>query len=211
MMQMIGGECWHYAGPVHGKPAPCQTNGATYSYATLTMKPGWNVTFGGVVYNKATNEAHWDNFYDHPGYTKQAGSTVDYTKNCHGYAFEAGDWPDSASGFVGTGWAPGEPATNPAPCFAQAIISSSEKFRESPIYNQSATCPDSVDLLNAHGSSTFKLYKKSGTCHLRSGKKNAKIASDIANHSIKVTGTECKFVDPAVGCAPEPTAPLPPQ
>ncbi|MBA3312062.1 MAG: hypothetical protein M3552_15990 [Planctomycetota bacterium] len=138
-----------------------------------------------VNITSADVELYWDTRYT--DYTKVGN--LDFSKNCHGYAFGVGNWPsDGAYGvvtildtpvcYVGPHDAPlnTEVAVNDgrthsmkasgSKCIknseeVKVLVSSSEKFRESRVYELKATCPDSVDTKKAHPSSwTFELFKK---------------------------------------------------
>lgn len=123
----VGGEMKNYIIPIlldHPGPPEVTTNNGTafyytvnaanrdpahvncedekYSYAKINLNANWSQSFdvgGGVFVNftKAHNVAYWDWVYE--GYT-QVGPIIDYSTNCHGYAFDVGDWPDTAVGIV---------------------------------------------------------------------------------------------------------------
>lgn len=77
--------------------------GNAYEYAEVKMDPNWTgfilkVDFltgmpSSIPVYPADLEAYWDDVYK--GYEKLSG--VDFTKNCHGYAFDVGDWPAEAN------------------------------------------------------------------------------------------------------------------
>lgn len=136
------GAITHYNGD-DGKDIPCgeaimpgwqipMAIPTKYEYSEVDINENWFVVHAvgidanGVVYHtftKADNKAYWDNYYT--GYTSVGG--LDYDQNCHGYAFGAGDWPETAHAFIGQGWAPGEQAF---PSFEEPVIkTSSEQFK----------------------------------------------------------------------------------
>ncbi len=83
-------------------PAHVNCNNEKYSYAKVNLNANWVQSLdvgGGVIVNftAAHNRAFWDWIYE--GYTP-VGTTNDYSRNCHGYAFGVGDWPDTAVGIV---------------------------------------------------------------------------------------------------------------
>ncbi|MFN5709669.1 MAG: hypothetical protein ACK49R_16165 [Planctomycetota bacterium] len=75
--------------------------GNPYEYVKVTIDENWE----GIVIDENTGmltnfrcgpadlEAYWNDVYE--GYEKLSG--VDFTKNCHGYAFDVGDWPAEAT------------------------------------------------------------------------------------------------------------------
>jgi hypothetical protein len=167
---------------------PCNTgkqncDGDDYSYADVTVNNAWSLTHtvNGVEITSDVddNDAYWDERYD--GYTQNGA--VDYTQNCHGYAFGVGDWPDdNADGHdilleVGTCYVNASVKDAIlATCGTHSIKvtgdecsiweftweitdSTSEKFRESGIYEQSNGCNTGVDVAKAHPGQTFNFYK----------------------------------------------------
>jgi hypothetical protein len=89
------GEAKYYAvsDPNHN-PHHSNCHGAEYPYATITIDPTWHEVH--PIYGPVDGR-HTKFFFDwvYEDYTKPA--TLDYSQNCHGYAFDKGDWPDSAS------------------------------------------------------------------------------------------------------------------
>ncbi len=67
-------------------------------YMKVNLNANWfvNGTVNGAPYKftAADTEAYYDWYYE--GYTKLGN--IDYSKNCHGYSFGVGDWPDDAYG-----------------------------------------------------------------------------------------------------------------
>ncbi len=198
------GDMTHYSGD-DGKAIPCgeatmpgwhppMAIPTKYEYTDVNVNMNWSVEkvvgvdANGLVthiFTKADNKAYWDDYYE--GYTSVGG--LDYEKNCHGYAFDAGDWPSTAHAFIGSGWAPGELF----PSFEVPVVkSSSEQFKESGVYEQSEpSCPHSVDVNKAHSYPGFTVYKQTGSCYKFAHLHRATIASTIWQHSIKITGGEC--------------------
>lgn len=154
-----------------------------YAYAEATVTRTWtkDITINMVVYtvSDAHVEAYYDKKYD--GYTK-VGNT-DYTKNCHGYSFGVGDWPDDGAmgadkiAKVGTCYEAASHADSEIglsgvhslkvngkncpmsigmmPCYSK----SSEKFRSSAVYEQTGDCPTGIDITKA-GGGPFTILKK---------------------------------------------------
>ena len=77
--------------------------GNVYAYAKVKIDPNWTgfilkVDFltglpSSIPVYPTDLEAYWDDVYN--GYEKLSG--VDFNQNCHGYAFNVGDWPDEAA------------------------------------------------------------------------------------------------------------------
>jgi hypothetical protein len=78
-------------------------HGQKYDHLVVNIADNWTaqVTIGTVTYsvNKSHNEAYWDWYYR----DYQQVSEVDYSQNCHGYAFGVGDWPDEAGTLLDLG------------------------------------------------------------------------------------------------------------
>lgn len=153
-----------------------------YDYGIITVPPVWPVTFGGTNYEESDVIRYWN--WTYAGYS--GGGALDYSQNCHGYAFGVGDWPDSSTGIIGSGttacWVPdGSNATiadrvthtvriSMKDCknsLGVIVNESSEKFRESGIYTQTGSCDvmagGGVDLGLGNGvraNLTFTPYKK---------------------------------------------------
>lgn len=93
-VQVGWGEVKHYSqyDPNHN-PHHSSCNGLPYPYGTVTIDPAWTVNhpfFGQVTGGNTRFFFDW--VYE--DYNQPAG--LDYSQNCHGYAFDKGDWPDSA-------------------------------------------------------------------------------------------------------------------
>jgi hypothetical protein len=103
-------------------PAHVNCNNEKYSYAKVNLNANWGQILdvgGGVIVNftAAHNRAFWD--WIDEGYTP-VGTTNDYSRNCHGYAFGVGDWPDTAAGIVR--WNMGNPT-----CYTPLASADSDK------------------------------------------------------------------------------------
>ncbi|MDB4778149.1 hypothetical protein OAG68_01705 [bacterium] len=86
-------------------------NGTKYNYSVVNMDNGWIGILESdstVGVSAADTEAYWDWVYH--GYEKVSG--LDFTQNCHGFAFGIGDWPQAATTIVG--------ATELSPCYIRA-------------------------------------------------------------------------------------------
>lgn len=155
---------------------------AKYGYATITEGPTWPVSYNGNNYTESDVQRYWD--WTYAGY--DGGGALDYSQNCHGYAFGVGDWPDESAGIIGSGanacWVQDNFNATIADrnthtvkitmkdcenSLAIIIDTSSEKFRESGVYTQTGSCDlltgGSVDLGLGNGvraDLTFTLYKK---------------------------------------------------
>jgi len=98
-------------------------NGDKYGYAVLTLDVNWQVVTqvdGTVVtFTTADNKAFWDWIYT--GYDPPPA--CDYTQNCHGFAFNVGDWPDTSTKILNVG-----PLLPPGhvPCYTQANVEDAE-------------------------------------------------------------------------------------
>lgn len=181
-------------------------NGVRYNFHSVSIDPNWSTTVvlpapWNVAYTvtQVDNKAYYDYYYriDYTG-----PSSCDYSKNCHGYAFDVGDWPDDSQVQTLMGINPVPPGQSaPPPCYipsnkrdaevasdtvghsikvfgseceagsaqtggggigipeepvlAQAIIQSNEQLRESGIYIQTETCPQSVNVRLAHWRAGF--------------------------------------------------------
>ena len=165
----------------------CQ--GTPYQYSEMTVSNSWigQFTYNMVTYNVNVShtEAYWD--WRFLGYEKQG--SVDYTKNCHGFAFGVGDWPaDGGMGAIiilkeGACYAQTDPvhatiavstgcthsikvsgglALNGSQPWPR-VLATTEKFRESAIYKQhNSNGVTVINPINAHGlgASLGGLYKK---------------------------------------------------
>lgn len=170
-----------YAGCITGK-TNCDSE--HYEYMTVSINTAWSVTisvnFTPVTFTVADTEAYWDHKYT--GYSK-VGS-VNYSQNCHGYAFGVGDWP---ADIYGCGVLVDTPCYQPqyiynadiatltdnthsmkvtgAICsqeyaFTEIFATTTEKYRESAIYEQSQFCSSGVNPLRAHPFSSIAVYTK---------------------------------------------------
>ncbi len=169
--------------------ANCQ--GTPYQYTTASISNSWTnsivtVNMGIYIVDVSHTEAYWD--WRFAGYQKEG--SVDYSQNCHGYAFGVGDWPADGS--------PGVSIIMSGGCYVTAglndaqiavlnsgnhtikvtggfllnsgfnrpgILSTSEKYRESAIYKQSHSGGvNVVTPINAHGmgASLTGFYKAGG-------------------------------------------------
>ncbi len=141
-----------------------------------------------VTFEVDDTERYWDWYYSAPSYTKVGN--VDYSQNCHGYALDEGHWPDDgaygctrllnspicytltppgpdvdlivANGHVHSIKATGDQCPPPNPYWPPVRIytSTSEKCRESAIYEQSGACPDGI--VSAGESTPVKAHLGSG-------------------------------------------------
>jgi hypothetical protein len=188
--------------------ASLKTNcaGEKYNHGVISIDDNWvvSVLVGGQPRNvgKADNERYWDHYYQ--DYAKVSG--IDYSMNCHGYAFGVGDWPQSSLGIIRESSPPhpddcyktvtpadwkeveiasddpghsikitgdectiviGDPGNVPVETTLKMYEkTSSEKFRESGVYEQSGSCQNPVNLHLAHsrpgghGPFTFSFFKK---------------------------------------------------
>jgi len=128
---------------------------AKYDYVTITAGPTWPVNHMGRAYVEADVIRYWDWTYE--GY--EGGGALDYTRNCHGYAFGVGDWPNDSTALIGQQpnpcWVPDVPNATIADCKTHTVkiemkdcrsslgiivSKSSEKFRESGYYTQASGC-----------------------------------------------------------------------
>ena len=128
-----------------------------YDYATITAGPTWPVNHMGRAFGEADVIRYWDWTYD--GYIREGGGSLDYTQNCHGYAFGVGAWPDDSKALKGEQpnpcWVPDVPNQTIADCTTHTVkvetkdcknslgiivLRSSEKFRESGYYKQESDC-----------------------------------------------------------------------
>lgn len=92
-------------------------NGTPYTYTTASINAQWSDIITGSddgVYT--VNEANILRFYKFYYAAYDQEGNVDYTKNCHGYAFDVGNWP--ADGGPGVGVIINESAFNP--CYVPA-------------------------------------------------------------------------------------------
>ena len=75
-------------------PPKSNCNGNSYSYSELSVDDGWEAEYqiGDTIYalNVEHTRAYW--LAKFVGYT--ASGDIDFSMNCHGYAFGVGDWPD---------------------------------------------------------------------------------------------------------------------
>lgn len=143
-------------------------NGLKYQYAEVIGTPSWPVTTSIGTFTAEDNKRYWD--WTYAGY--DGGGTQVWTKNCHGYAFDIGNWPSSASPIIanhGTGVTCWEHdtqmatvAANPGhsmkitmencPSRGYIIKSCAEKFRESAVYTPSGNCDSlGIDLNVGNG------------------------------------------------------------
>lgn len=142
-----------------------------YDYATITAGPTWPVNHMGRAFGEADVIRYWDWTYD--GYIREGGGSLDFTQNCHGYAFGVGAWPDDSKALKGEQpnpcWVPDVPKQTIADCTTHTVkvettdcknslgiivTKSSEKFRESGYYTQESDCnPNTkrVDLKKGNG------------------------------------------------------------
>jgi hypothetical protein len=142
-----------------------------YDYATVTAGPTWPVNHMGRAYVEADVIRYWDWTYD--GYDREGGGALDFTQNCHGYAFGVGDWPNDSTALKGQQpnpcWVPDVPKATIADCTTHTVkiettdcknslgiivSKSSEKFRESGYYRQTSDCTfvsKRVDLTKGNG------------------------------------------------------------
>lgn len=134
-------------------------NNAKYNYTSLTNPPSWPVLIGGFSYTETHHTNYWIWVYE--GYS--GGGSADWSKNCHGLAFGVGDWPDNSAILKADGtvnpvvncwFADMSNATiadntnhtvkivvqNCPSSVGLKITSTSEKFRESPIFTQNSSC-----------------------------------------------------------------------
>ena len=142
-----------------------------YDYSKFTAGPTWPVNHMGRAYVEADVIRYWDWTYD--GYDREGGGSLDFTQNCHGYAFGVGDWPNDSTALKGQQpnpcWVPDVPKATIADCTTHTvkiettncknsmgiiISKSSEKFRESGYYKQTSDCTfvrKRVDLTKGKG------------------------------------------------------------
>lgn len=93
------GNVVHYSG-AHGRVHSC---GDRYDYTVVNVAVNWHVIEDQNSnplrhqFTQLDNKNFWDWYYrdyDSPG-------QCDYSQNCHGFAFQVGDWPDNAAGIMG--------------------------------------------------------------------------------------------------------------
>jgi hypothetical protein len=142
-----------------------------YDYATVTAGPNWPVNHMGRAFVEADVIRYWD--WNYTGYVRQGGGSLDFTQNCHGYAFGVGDWPDDSKALKGEQpnpcWVPDVLKQTIADCTTHTVkvettdcknslgiivTKSSEKFRESGYYTQESDCTfvrKRVDLTKGEG------------------------------------------------------------
>jgi hypothetical protein len=69
--------------------------GQKYDYHEINIDPNWVAVRGGWTFTHADNKAFWDFYYR--DYDGPEDGKCDYSQNCHGFAFNVGDWPGDAS------------------------------------------------------------------------------------------------------------------
>lgn len=181
-------------------------NGDSYPYDVIQINNNWVgiIEHNGQIFGctEAHLEAYWNNQFQ--GYERVTG--VDWTRNCHGYAFGVADWPHTATELLNLGpFLPGAldkacyeasspkdatiaslppnhsikvvggtcqvaqsgpvpvvPGVPVEPLTIEVIKESTQKFRESGVYRQTANCPNSVDLNKANilKGLDLRLYKR---------------------------------------------------
>lgn len=178
-----------YYDPPDGSEVNCDDT--KYKYYVFDIALNWSVTkpINGTNYTftAADNDAYWDWYFT--DYSGGSGNSCDYTKNCHGHAFGVGEWPlnDGAGILLSVGTCyeavttsnfddaeiavrvdyghslnvTGEKCTVPEVDEISAVTSTNEKFKESGVYTQSATCASGgVNVSKAHGVQSWVYYKK---------------------------------------------------
>jgi hypothetical protein len=157
-----------------------------YEYYTFSVSSNWsasgtynNQSFSGVT--QSDTEEYYD--WRYAGYTKIGN--VDWSQNCHGYAFGVTGWPED--GPYGAGILINSPycysqqytynaniATNTSHTIKilggamcsdpyvtwEIVTSSAEKFRESAIYMKSQGCDSGVNINQPHPGASFTMYTK---------------------------------------------------
>jgi hypothetical protein len=157
----------------------CEGNSYSYAAIQIDAGWQATVMFpevGSKTVGRADNERYWRNYYK--GYTETGNA--DYSQNCHGYSLGVGDWAGGGvdpmygqldhvlvPGYCWVSCAPNEVEVGVTSdhghsmkmqaqlCQIQetmhyAVVNTSEKFRESQYFSQSAPCVPGVNPLKAH-------------------------------------------------------------
>lgn len=90
-------------------------NDDKYGYIKVSIDEEWHghLKLGGDRVGAVDAQRFWDWVYADMGYERV--TKLDFSKNCHGYAFGVGDWPYSAEGPLGRG--PFPTGSIKSPCY----------------------------------------------------------------------------------------------
>ncbi len=126
-----------------------------YGYVKINTSPAWPVFDGSYSYSASDNQTYW--YWVYQGYL--GTGACDWSKNCHGFAFGVGDWPDDSITIKASGskqcWINdmsnatiADNNTHTVKIIVQdcpgsiglRITSTSEKMKESPIFGLTSSC-----------------------------------------------------------------------
>ncbi len=159
---------------------------ADYSCAVVNITTTWEqvtvINGQSFTFTNEDAEDFWDHMYLPLGYEKIG--TIDYSMNCHGYAFGVGDWPEDGqygAELILECWQADDDQCDATVAVTQnghdhsiKVIGAEcndgytswcihenliEKYKESALYLKEGDCPGGVNISAVHNNASFDLYK----------------------------------------------------